>query len=171
MAWANSALHHHVQMPSPFNMLEIAFMVLFCATMVMAPIAWFRMLKAKSQRAYLVNVVLLVLPILAVFGLGHLVGVIDFSAPLPDELPAHPSVPPLSWVQVVLFSAAGGLWVMGVNVLMYRHTKRVGRSFWSLLNPFKPQFRDFTAREWASLAVLVGVTLLLAAAAMNLGPQ
>jgi hypothetical protein len=47
----------------------------------------------------------------------------------------------------------------------------MGRSYWSILNPFKPQFRDFTAREWASLVVLVAVTLLLAALAMNLVPQ
>ena len=54
---------------------------------------------------------------------------------------------------------------------MYKHTKRMGRSFWSVLNPFQPQFRDFSAKEWVSLAALAVATLLLAALAMNLGPQ
>lgn len=152
-------------------MLEIAFIALFCITMVIAPIEWLRMLAAKSQRSYLVNVAIFVLPIVVVFGLGHLAGFVDFSAPLTDEPPANLSVPQLSWIQVLLLSAAGCLWLIGGNVLMYRHTKRMGRSYWSILNPFKPQFRDFTAREWASLVVLVAVTLLLAALAMNLVPQ
>ncbi|MDO9249976.1 hypothetical protein [Hydrogenophaga sp.] len=152
-------------------MLEIAFIALFCITIIIAPIAWLRMLAAKSQRFYLVNVAIFVLPIVVVFGLGHLAGFVDFSAPLKDEPPANLSVPQLSWIQVLLLSAAGCLWLIGGNVLMYRHTKRMGRSYWSILNPFKPQFRDFTAREWASLVVLVAVTLLLAALAMNLVPQ
>ncbi|PKO78699.1 MAG: hypothetical protein CVU21_01775 [Betaproteobacteria bacterium HGW-Betaproteobacteria-15] len=152
-------------------MLEIAFIALFCITMVIAPIAWLRMLAAKSQRSYLVNVALFVLPIVAVYGLGHLAGFVVFSAPLQDEPPANLSVPQLSWIQVLLLSAAGCLWLIGGNVLMYRHTKRMGRSYWTILNPFKPQFRDFTAREWASLVVLLAVNLLLAALAMNLVPQ
>jgi hypothetical protein len=152
-------------------MLDVAFIALFCATMVVAPIAWIRMLTAKSQRAYLLSVALFVLPILAVFGLGHLTGAVDFSAPPKNELPVDIVAPQLTWVQVLLLSAAGCLWLVGGNVLMYRHTKRMGRPFWSILNPLKPQFRDFTGYEWASLASLAVGTLLLAALAMNLGAQ
>lgn len=153
------------------HMVDIVFLTLFCITMVIAPIAWVRMLKAKSQRSYLVNVALFVIPIVAVFSLGHLTGFVDFSAPLKEELPVDLSTQQLSWIQVLLLSSAGCLWLVGGNLLMYRHTKRMGRSYWSILNPFKPQFRDFTGREWASLAVLVVATLLLAASVMNLGPQ
>ena len=152
-------------------MLDVAFVTLFCITLVVAPIAWIRMLTAKSQRAYLLSVASFVLPIIAVFGLGHLTGAVDFSAPPKNELPADFAAPQLSWLQVVLLSVAGCLCIVGGNVLMYRHTKRMGRSFWSILNPFKPQFRDFTGYEWASLAALAVVTLLLAALAMNLGAQ
>ena len=152
-------------------MLDVAFVTLFCITLVVAPIAWIRMLTAKSQRAYLLSVASFVLPIIEVFGLGHLTGAVDFSAPPKNELPADFAAPQLSWLQVVLLSVAGCLWIVGGNVLMYRHTKRMGRSFWSILNPFKPQFRDFTGYEWASLAALAVVTLLLAALAMNLGAQ
>lgn len=150
-------------------MTDIAFIVVFCITMVVAPIAWLRMLTAKSQRAYSVSIALFVLPILAVFGLGHLTGAIDFNAVPKNELPVDQVVPQLSWLQVLLMSVAGSLWIIGGNLLMYRHTKRMGRSFWSILNPFKPQFRDFTGREWASLAVLAAGALLLGAIAMNLG--
>lgn len=152
-------------------MLDVAFIVLFCVTMVLAPIAWVRMVTAKSQRTYLLSIALFVLPIVAVFGLGHLTGVVDFNTPPKNQLPADFAPPQLSWVQIVLLSAAGCLWLVGGNVLMYRHTKRMGRSFWSILNPFKPQFRDFTGYEWALLGALVVVTLLLAGLAMNLGTQ
>lgn len=152
-------------------MLDIAFIALFCMTMVAAPIAWFRMLRAKTQRSYLSNTALFVLPILAVFVLGHLAGVIDFNAPPKNELPAASAAPQLSWPQILLLSVAGSLWLVGGNVLMYKHTKRMGWSFWSVLNPFQPQFRDFTAKEWVSLAALAVATLLLAALAMNIGPQ
>jgi hypothetical protein len=150
-------------------MIDIAFIVVFAVTMVVAPVAWLRMLTAKSQRAYLANIALFVLPILAVFGLGHLTGAVDFNAAPKNELSVEHAAPQLSWIQVLLMSVAGGLWIIGGNVLMYRHTKRMGRSFWSILNPFQPQFRDFTGREWASLAVLAVGTLLLGAVAMSLG--
>ena len=126
---------------------------------------------SKSQRAYLLSVASFVLPIFAVFGLGHLTGAVEFNAPPKNELPADFAPPHLSLLQVVLLSVAGCLWIVGGNVLIYRHTKRMGRSFWSILNPFKPQFRDFSGYEWASLAALTGVTLLLALLAMNLDTQ
>jgi len=152
-------------------MLDIAFIILFCITMIVAPIAWVRMLTAKTQRAYVINIALFVVPILAVFALGHFTGTVDFNASPKMEPPANSAECQLSWLQVLLLSTAGGLWVIGGNVLMYRHTKRMGRSFWSILNPFRPQFRYFTVREWASLAFLAVTTLLLAVLAINLAPQ
>lgn len=152
-------------------MLDIAFITLFCITMVLAPVAWLRMLTAETQRAYCANIALFALPILLVFALGHLSGAIDLTAPPKNELPAD--VPPLqlTWPQTLLLSVAGSLWIVGGNVLMYRHTKRMGRSFWSIFNPFKPQFRDFAAHEWIALALLAVSSLSLAALAMHLAPQ
>jgi hypothetical protein len=62
-------------------MLDIAFVTLFCVALIIAPIAWVRMLTAKSQRTYMLSVAFFVLPIVAVFGLGHLTGAVDFNAP------------------------------------------------------------------------------------------
>jgi hypothetical protein len=152
-------------------MLDIAFITLFCMTMIVAPIAWVRMLTAKTQRAYVFNIALFVVPILAVFALGHFTSAVDLNASPKTEAPANSVELQLSWLQILLLSAAGGLWIIGGNILMYRHTRRMGRSFWSILNPFKPQFRDFTGREWASLAFLAVTTLLLAVLAMNLAPR
>ncbi len=152
-------------------MLDAAFIVLFCVAMIVAPIAWIRMLTAKSQRAYLSSIALFVLPILGVFVLGYLTGAVELNAPTKGELPSDFVPPQLSWIQIILLSVAGGLWLVGGNVLMYLHTKRMGRSFWSILNPFKPQFGDFTRYEWASLGALVVVTLLLGGLAMSLGAQ
>ena len=151
-------------------MLDIAFIALFCVAIVIAPIAWIRMLTAKTQRAYVLNIALFTLPILSVFALGHLTGAVDFNAPPKSDLPPNLELQ-LSWLQAIILSVAGGIWIVGGNVLMYRHTKRMGRSFWSILNPFKPQFRDFTGREWGSLGLLVVTSLLLAMLAINLGPQ
>jgi hypothetical protein len=152
-------------------MLDIAFVTLFCVALIIAPIAWVRMLTAKSQRTYMLSVAFFVLPIVAVFGLGHLTGAVDFNAPPKNQLSAEVAYPQLSWIQLALLSTAGCLWILGSNLLMYRHTKRMGRSFWSILNPFKPQFRDFTRYEWASLGTLAAVSLLLAALAMSIGTQ
>jgi hypothetical protein len=152
-------------------MLDVVFVIAFCVAMVVTPIAWIRMLTAKTQRTYLLSIALFVLPILAVFGLGHLTGVVDLSAPPNNQLPADFSPPHLSWVQEVLLYAAGCVWIIGGNVLMYRHKKRMGLSFWSIMNPFKPQFRAFSGYEWASLGALVVVTLALAGLAMSLGGQ
>ena len=156
---------------TPPVMLEFAFAALFCATLVVAPIAWYRMLVAKTQRAYLVNIALFALPILAVLALGQILGVIDFAAPPKNELPANPELPQLSGIQTLLLTAAGSIWLIGGSLLMRRHAKRMGRSSWSMMNPFKPAFRDFNAHEWISLACLAVTALLLGAIAINVGPQ
>jgi hypothetical protein len=152
-------------------MLKIAFQVLFFAAMVIAPVAWFRILTAKTTRAYLQNIALFVLPILSVFGLAHLAGLMDLSALPQNGVPANPTPPNLSWIQIFLLAAAGGLWIIGGNVLLYWTAKRAGRSFWSNLNPFKPPFRDFTGRDWGCLAVLFLGAILLSVVALSLTPK
>lgn len=150
--------------------LDIFFLVTFCVAMIIAPIAWLRMLKAKNQSAYLKSIAWFALPILAVFALGGLTGAFDQQNSNPPPLEVTGATEGLSWIQVVLLSLAGATWIGGGSLLWFRHTKRVGRPWWSVMNPLQPQFRDFTSKEWTVLGALAVVALLLGAVAINLGP-
>jgi hypothetical protein len=152
-------------------LLDILFAAVFCITMVVAPIAWVRMLTAKNQPTYVRNIALFVLPILAVFALGQAVGFVDFTAPPKTPVPPSGAAPQLTWQQIVLLSTAGCVWIVGGNVLTYRQSKRLGRSFWRSWNPFQPPFRDFNRQEWAALAGLAALAMALGVSAINLGPR
>jgi hypothetical protein len=151
-------------------MLIVLFAVMFCISMVIAPVAMFRMLRAKTPRAYLQNLALFAVPMLATFGLAQLTGFIDFTAP-PTNTPSSSGrpKPTFSLAQAVLMALAACVWIGGGNVLMYRHTKRMGRSFWSNFNPLKSAFREFNPREWITFALLAAVALALGALAIALG--
>jgi hypothetical protein len=64
------------------------------------------------------------------------------------------------------FTLAAGvlLWLIGANVLAGYHYKRRGMPVESGFQPFAFPFRDFNAREWALLAMLVVSSLALAGA-------
>jgi hypothetical protein len=150
--------------------LDILFLVTFCVAMIVAPIAWLRMLKAKNQSAYLKNIAWFVVSILVVFALGGLTGAFDQQTPSPPQRVQTGATEGLSWIQVVLLSLAGATWIGGGSLLWLSHTKRVGRPWWTVMNPLQPQFRDFTSKEWAVLGGLAVVALSLGAIAINLGP-
>ena len=150
--------------------LDILFLVTFCVAMIIAPIAWLRMLKAKNQSAYLKNIAWFVIPILAVFTLGGLTGAFDQQNYNPPQRVETGATEGLTWIQVVLLSLAGATWIGGGSLLWFRHTKRVGRPWWTVMNPLQPQFREFTSKEWAVLSCLAVVALSLGAIAINLGP-
>ena len=150
--------------------LDILFLVTFCVAMIITPIAWLRMLKAKNQTAYLKNIAWFVIPILAVFALGGITGAFNDQPPSPQKPVQTGVTEGLSWLQILLLSLAGLTWLGGGSWLWFRHTKRVGRPWWTVMNPLQPQFRDFTGEEWAVLFGLAVVALLLAGMAINLGP-
>jgi len=150
--------------------LDILFLVAFCVAMIIAPIAWLRMLKAKNQAAYLKNIAWFVIPVLTVFVLGWLTGAFDQEKHNPPQRVETGATEGLSWVQVALLSLAGVTWIGGGSLLWFRHTKRVGRPWWTVMNPLQPQFRDFTGKEWAVLGGLAFVALSLGAIAINFGP-
>lgn len=151
--------------------LDILFLVTFCVAMVIAPIAWLRMLKAENQSAYLKNIAWFVIPILAVFAFGGLTGAFDQQNPNPPQRVEAGATEALSWVQVALLSLAGGTWIGGGSLLWFLHTKRIGRPWWTVMNPLQPQFRDFTSKEWWVLGGLAFVALSLGAIAINLSPS
>jgi len=150
--------------------LDILFLVIFCLAMVIAPIAWLRMLRAKTQKAYLKSIAWFVIPMLTVFALAALTGAFDQKNPSLPQSTATGATQGLNWLQVALLSLAGATWLGGGSLLWLRHTKRVGRPWWTVMNPLQSQFRDFTSKEWAVLGALASVALLLGAIAINLGP-
>jgi hypothetical protein len=162
----NSNVRRHSPMATVLN---VVFIVVFCVALVVAPIAWLRMLTAKTQRAYLQSVALFTVPIIGALGLGYATGFLDFGAPTSPQFPAEFVPQALSWAQVALLTLAGCIWLVGVNMLMYKHTRRMGRSFFSILNPFKPQFRDFSGQEWSALFVLAATALTFGWLAISQG--
>jgi hypothetical protein len=150
-------------------MLKTLFAVVFCISLVIAPIALIRILTAKTLRAYLLNFALFAVPMLATLGLAQVTGFMDFTAPPKNTPPPEIGIPVFSRTQAVLLALAACIWIGGGNVLMHRHTKRMGRSFWSNFNPLKPAFRDFNGQEWTIFAVLVVAALALGAIAIHVG--
>ena len=65
-------------------------------------------------------------------------------------------------MQGLLLLGAAVTWLIGGNVLVALHYKRVGKPWWSGFRPFAFPFKDFNATEWLIL-------LLLAATALSLG--
>jgi hypothetical protein len=153
-------------------LLDIAFIAVFVAALVVAPLAWFRMLKAKTRAQYFKAIALFVLPILVTFSLGNLS---SFKSPSP--VPQAPAPAPtleqafsgFTFAQGVLLALAAVIWIGGGNLLLWRIHRRAGRSFWSAMNPLNPPFRDFVGRDWVMLAALAAASMVLGSIALGLG--
>jgi len=70
--------------------------------------------------------------------------------------------------QMIFLALFAGTWLIGGNILVARHYKRIGKSPWSGLKPFAFPFTKFNAKEWLSLAVLAAVSLTFGAIALSL---
>jgi hypothetical protein len=62
---------------------------------------------------------------------------------------------------LVLVGLGVAIWIVGGNLLVAWHYRRMGKSAWSGLNPFAFPFRDFDTREWIVLALLAVTSLVL----------
>lgn len=71
-------------------------------------------------------------------------------------------------VQVVLLALAGGLWIVGGNVLIVWQKRKAGRSWMEAFNPFGPVFRDFDGKAWKILGFLVFASMVLGMAAISM---
>ena len=78
------------------------------------------------------------------------------------------SMPGLQLLFLALFAAT---WLVGGNVLVARHYRRVGKSAWSGFKPFAYPFRNFNATEWISLLALAVVSLTFGAIAISLNAK
>ncbi|MFC5525004.1 hypothetical protein ACFPPA_04550 [Rhodanobacter ginsengisoli] len=64
-------------------------------------------------------------------------------------------------LQVVIFGLGFASWLIGGNILVATHYRRVGKPWWSGFKPFAFPFNDFNAREWLVLLGLLAVSLFL----------
>jgi hypothetical protein len=150
--------------------LEVLTWVTFAVAMVVSPVAWFRMVRAKTRAAYWKNIVLFAAPIFLVFLFAN-------GAGLMPEAPTPPPTPPnaqdvfmrMPTHQLVLLAAAAILWVGGGNVLLQMHNRRLGKKWWQALNPVDPPFKDFNTREWLVLGALLVGSMGLGALAISFG--
>lgn len=62
-------------------------------------------------------------------------------------------------LQLVFVLLAAATWLVGCNLLIASHYRRLGKSAWSGFRPFAFPFKDFNAREWLILAVLAAASL------------
>jgi hypothetical protein len=152
---------------------QIFLVIMFAAAMVVCPIAWYRMVRAKTRQAYWGNMGLFAGLILGVFQVANLAGFdtgFREPAPPPQSIPSIENVfgqmPP---IQLALLISAAVLWIGGGNLLFYLHRRRLGKRWWQALNPLDPPLKDFNTREWMTLGVLTVVSLGLGAAAMSVG--
>lgn len=152
---------------------QILMVLVFLTAMFACPIAFYRMIRAKTRTAYWGNMGLFAGLILAVFLVAELAG---FDTGLGKTSPPPQSIPPIDQVfgqmpaiQLALLIAAAVLWIGGGNLLFYLHYRRLGKRWWQALNPLDPPLKDFSGREWTVLGVLTVGTLALGAAAISFG--
>ena len=73
----------------------------------------------------------------------------------------HKVVENNSTATLVLVLLGIGVWLVGGNMLVARHYRRLGKPSWSGFKPFAFPFTDFDAKEWATLFALAIVSLSL----------
>jgi hypothetical protein len=64
--------------------------------------------------------------------------------------------------QLLYFGIAAGIWLVGGNILVAFHYRRIGKSVWSGFKPFAFPFKNFNAAEWLILAALAAASLTFA---------
>ena len=67
---------------------------------------------------------------------------------------------------LIFLVLAMATWLIGVNVLVVLHYRRVGKPAWSVFTSFGPPIKDFNGKEWTWLAVLASIALTLGALAL-----
>jgi len=87
-----------------------------------------------------------------------------------DRLSVPGFLAQFSTPQLVLLGLAAATWLVGGNILIAFHYRRLGKSGWSGFHPFAFPFKDFNAREWLILLVLAALTFAFGITAMSMNP-
>lgn len=72
---------------------------------------------------------------------------------------------------LILIGLSAVTWLVGANVLVAMHYRRVGKSIWSGFKPFAYPFKDFNRLEWLWLGLLAALALTLVALGIELNNQ
>jgi hypothetical protein len=73
-------------------------------------------------------------------------------------------------LQLVFIVLAAVTWLIGGNILIAFHYRRIGKPIWSGFVPFAFPWHRFNAQEWLTLFCLLVLSLLFGAIAFTLGP-
>ncbi len=76
--------------------------------------------------------------------------------PLEEALPAPSELPAPLLISLVL---AAVIWVGGINWVVIRQRRRIGRGWAEILNPFNSPFRDMDRKAFMQIAVLAALGL------------
>jgi hypothetical protein len=74
-------------------------------------------------------------------------------------------------LQLIFLVLAAVTWLIGANILIAYHYKRVGKPAWSGFKPFAFPFRHFNAKEWLILAALAALAFTFGGFAISLNPR
>jgi hypothetical protein len=85
-----------------------------------------------------------------------------------DMFQMFANLPGLQLLFLALFAAT---WLIGGNIVVARHYRRMGKSAWSGFKPFASPWKDFNAREWLTLLALAIVSFTFGAIAISLNPE
>jgi len=71
--------------------------------------------------------------------------------------------------QLVFLGLVVATWLIGGNILIALHYKRIGKAWYSGFKPFAFPFRNFNSNEWLILAALAIVSFVFFFVAMSYG--
>lgn len=74
-------------------------------------------------------------------------------------------------LQLAFLALAAVTWLVGANVLVAFHYRRLGKPAWSGFRPFAFPFKNFNAREWLILVVLMVISLTFGGIAIFMNPN
>ena len=155
--------------------LETFSLIALVAVIPVAFVSFFFIVFARTRRTYWISIGLFVVPILLVLWLAELSGLSVFpsvSTPRDPSLVDN-SIPDMLGMlpgsQLLLIALAALIWVGGGYVLFWKHCRRVGKSWWTALNPLDPPMKDFNAKEWSAAGLLLVLSMFFGWLALAMG--
>ncbi len=73
----------------------------------------------------------------------------------------------MSPLQLASLGLGFATWLVGGNLLVAFHYRRMGKPMWSGFRPFAFPFKDFNTKEWLALLALAALSLTFLNIAMS----